>query len=44
MFPFYVFEHWWDLLEENRNARTKYKAPKEFNDFLAFLHTYLTEQ
>ncbi|BDB99520.1 hypothetical protein SACC_25370 [Saccharolobus caldissimus] len=38
MFPFYVFEHWWDLLaEENRNARTKYKAPKEFNEFLAFL-------
>ncbi|AAK41941.1 First ORF in transposon ISC1058 [Saccharolobus solfataricus P2] len=42
MFPFYVFEHWWDLLaEENRNARTKYKAPKEFNDFLAFLHIFL---
>uniref|UniRef100_D0KV99 Transposase IS4 family protein n=1 Tax=Saccharolobus solfataricus (strain 98/2) TaxID=555311 RepID=D0KV99_SACS9 len=42
MFPFYVFEHWWDLLaEENRNARTKYKAPKEFNEFLAFLHIFL---
>ncbi|AAK41450.1 IS5-like element ISC1058 family transposase [Saccharolobus solfataricus] len=42
MFPFYVFEHWWDLLaEENRNARTKYKAPKEFDEFLAFLHIFL---
>ncbi len=41
MFPFYVFEHWWELLqEENRHARTKYKAPKEFNDFLAFLHVF----
>jgi hypothetical protein len=42
MFPFYVFEHWWELLqEENRYAKTKYKAPKEFNDFLAFLHLFL---
>jgi len=42
MFPFYVFEHWWDLLaEENRNAKKTYKAPKEFNEFLAFLHTFL---
>jgi len=42
MFPFYVFEHWWDLLaEENRHAKKTYKAPKEFNEFLAFLHTYL---
>ena len=42
MFPFYVFEHWWGLLqEENRYAKTKYKAPKEFNDFLAFLHLFL---
>ena len=33
MFPFYVFEHWWELLqEENGYAKTKYKAPKEFND------------
>jgi len=42
MFPFYVFEHWWDLLaEENRNAKKTYKAPKEFNEFLAFLHLFL---
>ena len=42
IFPFYVFEHWWELLqEENRHARTKYKAPKEFNEFLAFLHIFL---
>ncbi|MFP3226629.1 MAG: IS5/IS1182 family transposase, partial [Sulfolobaceae archaeon] len=34
MFPFYVFEHWWDLLaEENRHAKKTYKAPKEFNEF-----------
>ena len=27
MFPFYVFEHWWDLLaEENRYAKKTYKA------------------
>jgi len=33
MFPFYVFQHWWELLaEENRNAKKTYKAPKEFND------------
>jgi hypothetical protein len=33
MFPFYFFEHWWELLqEENRYAKIKYKAPKEFND------------
>jgi hypothetical protein len=25
MFPFYVFEHWWDLLaEENRHAKKTY--------------------
>jgi len=42
MFPFYVFEHWWDLLaEENRNAKKTYKAPREFNEFLAFLHIFL---
>jgi hypothetical protein len=42
MFPFYVFQHWWELLqEENRNAKKTYKAPKEFNDFLAFLHFFL---
>jgi hypothetical protein len=42
MFPFYVFEHWWDLLaEENRHAKKTYKAPKEFNEFLAFLHIFL---
>ncbi|EHP70960.1 transposase family protein [Metallosphaera yellowstonensis MK1] len=42
MFPFYVFQHWWELLqEENRNAKKTYKAPKEFNDFLAFLHLFL---
>jgi len=42
MFPFYVFEHWWDLLaEENRYAKKTYKAPKEFNEFLAFLHLFL---
>ena len=42
MFPFYVFEHWWDLLaEENRDAKKTYKAPKEFNEFLAFLHLFL---
>jgi transposase, IS4 family len=42
MFPFYVFEHWWDLLaEENRHAKKTYKAPKEFNEFLAFLHLFL---
>jgi hypothetical protein len=42
MFPFYVFEHWWDLLaEENRDAKKTYKAPKEFNEFLAFLHIFL---
>jgi len=42
MFPFYVFEHWWELLaEENRNAKKTYKAPKEFNEFLAFLHLFL---
>jgi transposase, IS4 family len=42
MFPFYVFEHWWELLaEENRNAKKTYKAPKEFNEFLAFLHIFL---
>ena len=42
MFPFYVFEHWWELLQgENKYAKTKYKAPKEFNDFLAFLHLFL---
>ena len=42
MFPFYVFEHWWDLLaEENRYAKKTYKAPKEFNEFLAFLHIFL---
>jgi hypothetical protein len=30
MFPFYVFEHWWDLLaEENRHAKRTYEAPKE---------------
>jgi len=35
-------EHWWELLqEENKYAKTKYKAPKEFNDFLAFLHLFL---
>ncbi|ACP47513.1 ORF1 in transposon ISC1058 [Sulfolobus islandicus Y.N.15.51] len=27
MFPFYVFQHWWELLaEENRNAKKTYKA------------------
>jgi transposase, IS4 family len=42
MFPFYVFQHWWELLaEENRNAKKTYKAPKEFNEFLAFLHLFL---
>jgi len=42
MFPFYVFQHWWELLaEENRDAKKTYKAPKEFNDFLAFLHLFL---
>jgi len=42
MFPFYVFEHWWGLLaEENRDARRTYEAPKEFNEFLAFLHIFL---
>ena len=42
MFPFYVFQHWWELLqEENSNAKETYKAPKEFNDFLAFLHLFL---
>ena len=29
------------LQEENRNAKKTYKAPKEFNDFLAFLHLFL---
>jgi transposase, IS4 family len=29
MFPFYVFQHWWDLLaEENRDAKKTHKAPK----------------
>jgi hypothetical protein len=42
MFPFYFFEHWWDLLaEENRGAKKTYKAPKEFNEFLASLHLFL---
>ncbi|EHP69835.1 hypothetical protein MetMK1DRAFT_00003370 [Metallosphaera yellowstonensis MK1] len=42
MFPFYVFQHWWELLaEENRDAKKTYKAPKEFNEFLAFLHLFL---
>jgi len=42
MFPFYVFQHWWELLaEENRNAKKTYKAQKEFNEFLAFLHLFL---
>ncbi|QXJ31864.1 hypothetical protein J5U21_01515 [Saccharolobus shibatae] len=40
MFPFYLFEHWWDLLEENSNARTKYKAPKQFDDFLFYTSSY----
>ena len=26
---------------ENRNAKKTYKAPKEFNEFLAFLHIFL---
>ena len=39
MFPFYVFQHWWELLqEENRNAKKTYKAPKEFNEFLSLIH------
>lgn len=43
MFPFYVFEHWYELLEEdNRNARTRYKAPLMFNEFLAFLYAFFT--
>ena len=33
-FPFYVFQHWWEsLVEENRDAKKTYKAPKEFNEF-----------
>nr|AAV87870.1 putative transposase [Sulfolobus sp. Y99 9-16] len=42
MFPFYVFKHWWDLLaKKNKHAKKTYKAPKEFNEFLAFLHIFL---
>lgn len=42
MFPFSVFKHWEELLiEENRNARIKYKVPKELTELLAFFPIFL---
>ncbi|WP_338598132.1 transposase [Sulfolobus tengchongensis] len=44
IFPYYVFEHWYELLEEdNKKAKTRpYKAPLMFNQFLAFLYVFFT--
>ena len=41
VFPYYVFEKWFELLaEENKNRKKILKAPLEFNYFLKLLAQY----